>query len=158
MVGFSLRQPEGDQSHFSCIEFTAPVAFSSTYCTLTEHILSNILPIVLGVMILRPHWSLMVMFFCSLEIGTLSTHSGYNLPFNSNALQHDWHHFFYTENYGPTGLLDSFHGSNKVFSAWLGELERREGLKGDDLGKVAREKIANGDVGVSAPSMESPEN
>ena len=72
-------------------EFTAPVAFSSTYCTMLEHFLSNLLPILLGVEILGAHWSDMVLFFCSLEMGTLSTHSGYNLPWNFNALQHDWH-------------------------------------------------------------------
>lgn len=72
--------------------FTAPVALSSTYCTLTEHVFSNILPIVGGVLALQAHWSLLIMFFCSLELGTLCTHSGYNLPGSFNALQHDWHH------------------------------------------------------------------
>lgn len=107
-------------------EFAAPVALASTYCTLTEHILSNILPIILGLAILDSHVSLVIMFFCSLELATLSTHSGYSLPFNTNALQHDWHHYFYTENYGPTGLLDAVHGTNTVFRAWLKELARRD--------------------------------
>lgn len=69
----------------------AQVAFSSTYCTATEHVLSNLAPILLGVELLGAHWADMVLFFCSLELGTLSTHSGYNLPWNYNALQHDWH-------------------------------------------------------------------
>jgi methylsterol monooxygenase len=83
---------------------------------------------------------MMVMFFCSLELGTLSTHSGYNLPWNSSALQHDWHHYIYTENYGPTGLLDSWYGSNTVFRAWLAELKSREG--GGDVLAMARKEIA----------------
>lgn len=84
------------------------------------------------------------MFFCGLEMGTLSTHSGYNLPFNykcvvvlnshasrltlfgNSALQHDWHHYFYQENYGPTGALDALHGTNVVFRAWISELSRRD--------------------------------
>lgn len=58
---------------------------------MTEHVLSNLLPILLGIEILRAHWCDMVLFFCSLELGTLSTHSGYDIPFSYNALTHDWH-------------------------------------------------------------------
>jgi methylsterol monooxygenase len=83
----------------------------------------------------------MVMSFCSLELGTLSAHSGYNLPWNSYALQHDWHHYTHTENYGPIGFMDSLHGSDAAFKAWLAELKRREGMKGGVLVK-AREEIA----------------
>lgn len=46
----------------------------------------------LGIVILKAHWSLMMLFFCSLELGTLSSHSGYNVPGNFAALKHDWHH------------------------------------------------------------------
>lgn len=84
-------------------EFKAPVALASTYCTMTEHLFvsvtiiqrhftgandlqSNLLPIVLGVLYLNSHWSLMVSFFCQLELGTLSTHSDYNIPHLHNAL------------------------------------------------------------------------
>lgn len=66
----------------------------------------------------------MVIFFSVLELGSLSAHSGYNLPWNYNALQHDWHQcaepafspvtvgrltdlplrsYIYTENFGPNG-------------------------------------------------------
>ncbi len=43
-------------------EFTAPVAIASTYCTMAEHLFSNILPILLGVLLLDAHWALMVRF------------------------------------------------------------------------------------------------
>lgn len=51
--------------------FTAPVALSSTYCTLTEHLLSNLMPIVAGFVLLgqRAHISQLLLFFCSLELG-----------------------------------------------------------------------------------------
>jgi sterol desaturase/sphingolipid hydroxylase (fatty acid hydroxylase superfamily) len=82
------------------------------------------------------------MFFCSLELGTLSTHSGYNLPWNFNALQHDWHHYSFLENFGPSGILDELHGSNKKFKGWLAELARRDG-KGDRRTLMkAREELA----------------
>ncbi|KAG2004240.1 sphingosine hydroxylase [Coprinopsis cinerea AmutBmut pab1-1] len=144
-------------------EFVAPVAFASTYCTLTEHLFSNILPIILGISLLKAHWSLMIMFFSSLELATLSSHSGYNLPFNNNALQHDWHHFFYTENYGPTGLLDSLHGTNRVFKAWMGELRRRDGggrvKEGEEVLREGRRELATGEVrGVTPPEMVDKED
>lgn len=151
--------------------FTAPVALSSTYCTLAEHLLSNLLPIVAGFVLLgqRAHISQLILFFCSLElggsstklyanfkvtlsdprifspgpplIGTLSTHSGYNLPYNFNALQHDWHHYSFTENFGPTGLLDEWYGTNKTFKAWLNELQRRDAL-GDARAELAEKEDA----------------
>ncbi len=43
-------------------EFTAPVALASTYCTMTEHCFSNILPIMLGLFIIKAHWSMAVTF------------------------------------------------------------------------------------------------
>jgi len=67
-----------------------------------------------------------MMFFASLQVGTLCTHSGYNIPGLFNALQHDWHHYAYTENFGPTGLLDGILGTDKNFKVWLGELKLRD--------------------------------
>lgn len=80
----SIRSPASISSHLKQTnkEFTAPVALSSTYCSLTEHLVSNILPILIGTTLLQSHWSMTIMFFCGLELGTLSTHSGYNFPFN----------------------------------------------------------------------------
>ncbi|KAI5479183.1 C-4 methylsterol oxidase [Pseudohyphozyma bogoriensis] len=108
-------------------QFTAPVAFSSTYCTVVEHLLSNQLPVLCSVVLARAHWSTLVMFFTALNLGTLGTHSGYNIPGLFNSLQHDWHHYSYTENYGPLGILDNINGTNVGFKAWLGELRRRDG-------------------------------
>lgn len=85
-----------------------------------------------GVWILRSHWSMMIMFFCALELGTLSTHSGYNFPGGFNALHHDFHHYSFTENYGPLGILDAIHGTNKTFKAWLKELNSRDVQDGVD--------------------------
>ncbi|SGZ28609.1 BQ5605_C027g10386 [Microbotryum silenes-dioicae] len=133
-------------------EFTAPVALSSTYCTLPEHLFSNLLPIVLGIMILGAHWSLMIMFFCSLELGTLNTHSGYNFVGGFSALQHDWHHYAYTENFGPTGILDKIYGTNTAFTSWIEELTRRESgqtgsSKGDVVSQARKELARKEDAG-----------
>ncbi|KAM0786821.1 hypothetical protein ACM66B_002252 [Microbotryomycetes sp. NB124-2] len=129
-------------------QFTAPVAFASTYCTVVEHVFSNLLPNVLGVIACKAHWSLMCMFFIGLELGTLSTHSDFNLPLNYNALLHDWHHYAYTENFGPTGLLDAVYGTDKNFRTWLAELHRRENEA--DVVKSARQDLVEKEnVGAS---------
>lgn len=85
-------------------QFTAPVAFASTYCTLFEQTFvsqssrgrtprrvylpplaasqlawssltskSNLGPVVLGIILINPHWCQLILFFSSLEIGTLTT-------------------------------------------------------------------------------------
>ena len=58
----------------------------------------------LGVTILGSHWSMIVYFFCALELGTLDTHSGYNRPYGHDALVHDYHHFAFNENCKPLYL------------------------------------------------------
>lgn len=107
-------------------QFTAPVALASTYCTMTEHIFSNLSPIITPFYIFNVHWCVSMMFFASLQMGTLCTHSDYNIPGLFNALQHDWHHFSYTENYGPVGILDALLGTDTNFQVWLRELKLRD--------------------------------
>jgi hypothetical protein len=38
-------------------KFTAPVGLASTYCTMTDHLCSNLLPNMLGIVLVRHHWS-----------------------------------------------------------------------------------------------------
>lgn len=111
-------------------EFTAPVGLASTYCTITEHIFSNLLPNALGVMLVPHHWSQQVFTFIFLEFGTICTHSGYNIPWMSSNLQHDFHHFAFDENFGPTGLLDAFHCTNRKFEKTMADAKLR--VRGDE--------------------------
>ncbi|EPQ25656.1 uncharacterized protein PFL1_06793 [Pseudozyma flocculosa PF-1] len=104
-------------------EFTAPCAAAATYAHWIEHYLSNLLPVFLGLVISRAHFSVMVLFFSGLLIGTHAHHSGYNIPFLGNALPHDWHHYATVENFGPTGLLDALLGTDKTFRSWLREVD-----------------------------------
>ncbi|KAG9011040.1 hypothetical protein FRB94_008980 [Tulasnella sp. JGI-2019a] len=120
-------------------EYTAPVALASTYCTLVEHLFSNIMPILLGLIILGSHWSLIIMYFCDLSIGTLSTHSGYNIPYWHRSLTHDYHHFSFNENFGPVGILDAIYGTSKNFRRVMDEALARNG---GDYTKASRE-VAN---------------
>lgn len=90
---------------------TAPVALASTYCTMTEHIFSNLLPNAIGTGIMKPHWSIQTCTFLILSTTTLCAHSGYNIPWLYSSLQHDYHHFAFNENFGPTGMLDTLFGT-----------------------------------------------
>lgn len=108
--------------------FTAPVGLASTYCTLTEHLCSNLLPNVIGFLIIPHHWSTMVFTLLLLEFGTICTHSGYNIPWLPSNLQHDFHHFAFDENFGPMGLLDGIHGTNGRFKKTMdAALSRTDG-------------------------------
>jgi sterol desaturase/sphingolipid hydroxylase (fatty acid hydroxylase superfamily) len=80
--------------------------------------------------------------------------SNYNLIYS--ALQHDWHHYMYTENFGSIGILDAVHGTDVSFEAWLAELSHRDaaaklqGDKGEGFGNVythARKEIARREAG-----------
>ncbi|KIO34507.1 hypothetical protein M407DRAFT_209691, partial [Tulasnella calospora MUT 4182] len=94
-------------------EYTAPVALASNYCTMLEYALSNLMPVILGLFILGSHWSLIVMYWSDLGIGTLCVHSGYNIPYCRRSLSHDYHHYSFNENFGPLGILDALHGTSK---------------------------------------------
>lgn len=59
-------------------EYKAPSSISATYAHPIEYYFSNIMPIVVGLIITGGHWSLQMMFFHGLMIGTHAHHSGYN--------------------------------------------------------------------------------
>ncbi|PWN47775.1 C-4 methylsterol oxidase [Violaceomyces palustris] len=119
----SLYQLFHKQHH----RYTAPVGLAATYCTVTEHVLSNLLPNILGTFLVPHHWSQMMFTFLFLEFGTISTHSGYNLPYLHSPLRHDYHHASFDQNYGPTGLLDSLHGTSDRFLSTLRQATERNG-------------------------------
>ncbi|POR35264.1 Uncharacterized protein TPAR_04530 [Tolypocladium paradoxum] len=127
-------------------EFTAPVGLASTYCTMTEHVFSNLLPNTIGVIAVPHHWSQMVFTFLFLEFGTICSHSGYNIPWMSSNLQHDFHHFAFDENFGPTGIFDAFHNTNKKFKETIQEAKLR--TRGDEerARKLVLERLARIEV------------
>lgn len=134
------------QFHKKHHEFTAPVALTATYCTVTEHIFSNLLPNALGVILVPHHWSVAVFAFTFLEFGTICTHSGYNTPWLPSNLQHDYHHFAFDENFGPTGILDAFHKTNAKFQKTLQEAKSRTGGDEEKARKLILENLARLEV------------
>lgn len=127
-------------------EFIAPVGLASTYCTVTEHVLSNLLPNVLGTILVRHHWSQAVFAFLFLEFNTIAVHSGYNVPGLPSNLQHDFHHFAFNENFGPTGLLDKFHSTNRKFVEALTDAKVKSGGDEEKARTMVLEKLARAEV------------
>lgn len=127
-------------------EFTAPVGLASTYCTVTEHIFSNLLPNALGTMLVRHHWSQAVFTFLFLEFGTICSHSGYNIPWLHSNLQHDFHHFAFDENFGPTGWLDALHSTNKKFLKTMADAKHRTGGDDEKARQMVLERLATLEV------------
>lgn len=123
-------------------EFTAPVGLASTYCTMTEHVFSNLLPNTIGVTVVPHHWSQMVFTFLFLEFGTICAHSGYNIPWMTSNLQHDFHHFAFDENFGPTGLFDALHHTNRKYKKTVKEATLRTGGDEERARKLVLERLA----------------
>ncbi len=131
-------------------EFTAPVGLASTYCTVTEHVLSNLVPNALGTVLVPHHWSQQCFTFLFLEFGTICAHSGYNIPGLPSNLQHDFHHFAFDENFGPTGLLDAFHGTNAKYAAALGDAMARTDGDEERARTMVLERLAQIEVDADA--------
>ncbi|RMZ91050.1 hypothetical protein DV736_g1719, partial [Chaetothyriales sp. CBS 134916] len=132
-------------------EFTAPVGIAATYCTATEHVLSNLLPNILGTVIVRHHWSQAVFTFLFLEFGTICAHSGYNIPWLHSNLQHDFHHFAFDENFGPTGWLDAFHSTDRKFRLTMAEAKHRTWGNEEKARQIVLETLAALEVQTKNP-------
>lgn len=74
-------------------EWTAPIAITAIYCHPLEHILSNLLPIVTGLLIFGSHIVTAWAWFTMATLVTLNDHSGYHLPLLPSSEAHDLHHF-----------------------------------------------------------------
>jgi sterol desaturase/sphingolipid hydroxylase (fatty acid hydroxylase superfamily) len=97
-------------------DFVSPFGASSIACHWFEHILANVSPVLLGPILLQSH---PLIYFTWLGIGIMDVvligHSGYHFPFLPSGEKHDWHHLRRDECFGPLGLLDAFHGTDRKF-------------------------------------------
>lgn len=73
-------------------EWMSPVAVTAVYCHPLEHLLSNVLPPFVGVLLCRSHITTAWLWFCMAILNTLNAHSGYHLPFLPSPESHDFHH------------------------------------------------------------------
>lgn len=73
-------------------EFTAPIAVTAVYAHASEHVFSNVVPVVGGAIFLGAHVIVMWAYLIYAISETLNAHSGYHLPLVPSPEMHDYHH------------------------------------------------------------------
>ncbi|XP_028839182.1 fatty acid hydroxylase domain-containing protein 2 [Denticeps clupeoides] len=96
-------------------EWTAPVGVVALYAHPLEHVLSNMLPALVGPVLLRSHLSTTCLWFTLALLVTTISHCGYHLPFLPSPEFHDFHHLKFNQCYGVLGVLDRLHGTDEKF-------------------------------------------
>jgi fatty acid hydroxylase domain-containing protein 2 len=81
----------------------------------SEHIFSNLLPVVISMMAVDCPLSTSWVWFTITITSTLGDHSGYHLPFLHSPEFHDYHHLKFNECYGANGFLDKLHNTCEKF-------------------------------------------
>ncbi|XP_005988377.1 fatty acid hydroxylase domain-containing protein 2 [Latimeria chalumnae] len=96
-------------------EWTAPIGVVSVYAHPVEHVFSNMLPPMMGPIILGSHVATTMLWFSLALLITTISHCGYHLPFLPSPEFHDFHHLKFNQCYGVLGVLDHLHGTDQVF-------------------------------------------
>ncbi|EDS36030.1 C-4 methylsterol oxidase [Culex quinquefasciatus] len=96
-------------------EWTAPFAWAAMYCHPVEHVVSNMIPPIIGIHLMKSHLATAALWFPLVIVNTVRDHCGYHLPFFPSAEYHDYHHAKFTECFGTFGYLDWLHGTDKGF-------------------------------------------
>jgi sterol desaturase/sphingolipid hydroxylase (fatty acid hydroxylase superfamily) len=93
-------------------EWTAPIAYAAIYCHPIEHIVSNLFPPLLGPVLFHTHVVATWVWLGFIVVQTLTTHSGYHLPFTFSNEFHDYHHLAFNQNDGTNlQIFDTLHGT-----------------------------------------------
>ncbi|XP_023840548.1 fatty acid hydroxylase domain-containing protein 2 isoform X1 [Salvelinus sp. IW2-2015] len=96
-------------------EWTAPIGVVSLYAHPLEHVLSNMLPALIGPVILGSHLVTTTLWYALALVSTTISHCGYHLPFLPSPEFHDYHHLKFNQNFGVLGVLDRLHGTDANF-------------------------------------------
>uniref|UniRef100_A0A8D3A3V3 Fatty acid hydroxylase domain-containing protein n=1 Tax=Scophthalmus maximus TaxID=52904 RepID=A0A8D3A3V3_SCOMX len=96
-------------------EWTAPIGLICIYAHPLEHVISNMLPVVMGPMVLGSHLATTSLWYCLVLWSTTISHCGYHLPFLPSPEFHDFHHLRFTNCFGVLGVLDRLHGTDSKF-------------------------------------------
>lgn len=96
-------------------EWTSPIAITAIYCHPVEHIFSNLVPPLLGPLVLGSHTATSWLWFTLAILSTLNAHSGFHFPFFPSPEAHDFHHLKFNQNFGVLGVLDRLHGTDSLF-------------------------------------------
>ncbi|XP_071786416.1 fatty acid hydroxylase domain-containing protein 2-like [Asterias amurensis] len=96
-------------------EWTAPIGVTAIYAHPVEHILANMLPSVIGPLIMGSHLAIIWMWFIIVEGSAIVAHCGYHFPLLPSPEAHDFHHLKFTNCFGTLGILDRLHGTDNLF-------------------------------------------
>ncbi|XP_061169781.1 fatty acid hydroxylase domain-containing protein 2-like [Saccostrea echinata] len=98
-------------------EWTAPIGIISLYAHPIEHLVSNLLPPVLGPFLMGSHVCSAWLWFSIALLSTTVAHCGYHFPLLPSPEAHDYHHKTFINNFGVLGILDRLHGTDTSFRA-----------------------------------------
>ena len=73
-------------------EWTAPIGITAVYAHPLEHIVCNILPAIIGPIIMGSHIMTAWLWFAVALISTTVAHCGYHFPLIPSPEFHDYHH------------------------------------------------------------------
>jgi len=90
----------------------APVALIAIYCHPVEHLLCNILPLLLGPLLCGSHIAASGIYLATGMIHTTAVHSGYWCC-DDNGM-HDEHHAKLSVNFGIFGVMDTLYGTYRL--------------------------------------------
>lgn len=96
-------------------EYQISFCLASQYCTIIEQIFINILPVVLGPLILKADIHSTMLWLLLVVLSAIHSHSGYAFPYMSNISFHDYHHYNFKGNYGLFGVMDNIFKTNKDY-------------------------------------------
>uniref|UniRef100_A0A8I5ZS99 Fatty acid hydroxylase domain containing 2 n=1 Tax=Rattus norvegicus TaxID=10116 RepID=A0A8I5ZS99_RAT len=96
-------------------EWTTPIGLISIYADPIEHVVSNMLPVMVGPLAMGSHLSSITVWLSLVLIVSSITHCGYHLPFLPSPEFHDYHHLKFNQCYGVLGVMDHLHGTDVMF-------------------------------------------
>lgn len=96
-------------------EFTVPLPMASIYNHPLEHIVMNLTPVVVGIIVTSAHFPTAVIWMTINLICAVSDHANVHLPLFKSPRFHNHHHESFVGNYGITGLMDFLYGTDKHF-------------------------------------------
>ena len=113
--------------------FALQVALVAAYCHPVEHLVSNLAPLMLGMLIFGGHHFTLLIWINFAILGTQYHHSGYKMPwspvFDEHPHFHDFHHEAFMCNYGAMGWLDYLHGTDEKWRKRCAEIEATAATK-----------------------------
>ncbi|XP_077976349.1 fatty acid hydroxylase domain-containing protein 2-like [Styela clava] len=96
-------------------QWKAPCSMSTFYCHPVEHIISTVIPGLIGPIIFGSHILVAYIWFTVSVLNAVNAHSGYHLPVFQSSEAHDYHHLKFNEMFGVLGILDRLHNTDTKF-------------------------------------------